>query len=152
VISPFLRWFLGRPPLLVRDAEGKYVSLAGRAYRVTVEPQPGAEAAILVTLYGAPCVPNTFLNHLCVRVDARPGAIDAAIRELLSRADAAEARFAAVRVAYDWPALTVSSPEEEAARVEAATREALMGVPDVEMLEREAAIALVEADESEGPI
>ena len=75
-------------PLLARDAEGKYVSPAGRAYRVTVEPQPGAENVILVMLYGAPCVPNTFLNHLQARVEAKPAAIDAAIRELLSRADA----------------------------------------------------------------
>ena len=106
--------FIFVQPLLARDAEGKYVSPAGRAYRVTVEPQPGAEAVILVMLHGAPCVPNTFINHLQVRVEAKAAAIDAAIRELLSRADAAEARFAAVKARYDWEAVTTPPSEEEA--------------------------------------
>ena len=135
MIRSFLAWFdrlIFVPPLLARDVDGCYVSPAGRAYRVTVQPQPGAENVVLVTLDGNPCVPNTYINHLAVRVAPKASAIDSAIRELLRRCDEAEARFAVVRAAYDWPAITTSTPEEEAARAEAAVREALASVSDAE--------------------
>lgn len=111
----FLERILFVPPPLARDMDGKYVSRAGRAYRVTVEPQPGVADVVIVTLYGDPCVPHTFLNHLCVRVPPRAPAIDGAIRELLAAADAAEARFAALKARYVWPATTTRSPEEQVA-------------------------------------
>lgn len=110
------RWRQAEP--LTRDADGRWISPAGRAYAVTVEPVVG-QLVLRVELHGGETIPNTWVPTMSAHVRPAPLAVERAIRKMLGDADRAEAEFSAVRTVHGWddaPAATgferAPTPEE----------------------------------------